>query len=776
MLLAGVAGLVVLSANAAVAQTAQPATQPQVIGGDIIVTAQRDRSLLSKTPLAITAVTGDALRSAGVTGPSALSDVAPSISIDHTDGLQITIRGVTSNDQTEKGDSSAAFMLDGVYIARTQEADVSFFDVDRVEVLRGPQGTLYGRNTTAGVVNVLTNKPQLDKFGASVDASYGNYNAASVQGTINIPLSPIMALRIAGDYDRHDNYINLAPGDTSGVKGPQRNNYAGRASLLIEPSSSFNVLLRGSYAKIKGLQAAIDQGGVAVSTFYNNVPSGAAAGQANPTWANPSATAALTRANAVPATPGIAGNGARYGENNTSYALDGEVNWNAGPVTVTDITSYHHFERNETSVFDVADGFALPDAFNGTYHQISQELRVSTNGTGPFHLQAGGYYFREKEDINLSLFGLLGPAGSAEYVYGFPQSPVINRTWGAFTQGTYKPIPQIRLTAGVRYTNDYKYRYGHTVVLSSVNESLSNNLGYVNDASIKASHVTWRAAVDGDIPTGLLFASVATGYKAGGFGDGCSTGAAGQSNVTSEGESCVYGKPYQTGAIFSEPAAVYYQPETLTAYELGYKGKFAGGKVRLNLDAFYYDYKNMQLSGVVQVDGAPSTVTTNAGKAHIKGIEAETIIAPDHHNRLTVGVDLLDGKYVTYCPHSTNAGVCDDNWAGRTLDRSPKLTLRASYTYTVPVGEGRIDATDGTKLESKSYVTAYTTYPIQYVTPSHTATDLTLTYHAPGDRFYVQGFGKNLENFISVNGVNTFGFVTAVGEPRTYGVRAGMKF
>ncbi|WCT79134.1 TonB-dependent receptor [Novosphingobium humi] len=782
-LLMGASSIILALPCASVAQEAavqRPAVQAQQVGGDIVVTAQRDRSLLSKTPLAISAVTGDALRNSGITGPSALSDVVPNVSLDHTNGIQVTIRGVTSNDQTEKGDPSAAFMVDGVYIARTQEADVSFYDVDRVEVLRGPQGTLYGRNTTAGVVNVLTNKPELNRFKATVDGSYGNYDAASLQAAVNLPVSSTTAVRIAGIYDRHDNYYKLAPGDTTLVNSAQRENVGARIQVLFKPTSNFNLLLRGAFANIKGTQSALNQGGLALSNFYTNLPSGNSPNEALPVWSNPNPETALVRANRLPTNPGIAGHGNRYGENNTSLALEGEANWDLGAVTLTDITSYHQFSRNETNVLDLAPGFAVPYSNNSRFHQFSQELRVSTNGTGPFHVQAGAYYFREKQDVNVSLFGLLGPAGSNAYVFSFPQSPVINRTWGLFTQGTYKPIPQLRLTAGVRYTNDYKYRYGYSAVLPAINAPLSQSLGYVNDAQISAERVTWRAAIDGDIPSGLLFASVASGYKAGGFGDGCSTGAPGQSNLTSRGEKCVYGQAFQPGAILPQLQSIYYQPETLIAYEAGYKGKFAGGAVRLNVDAFYYDYKNMQLTGQVMLNGAPSQVTTNAGRSHIKGVEVETILQPDRHNRLNIGLDILDASYVQYCAHTLNPGQptasCDANWAGRRLDRSPATSLRAAYTYSTPIGASRVEATVGTRLVSKSYVTAYTTYPVQYVTPSHTQTYVTVTYHSPDDRWYLQGYGKNLENFIAVNGVDTNGFVTAINEPRTYGVRAGFKF
>lgn len=228
--LTGLASVLVLCATSASAQEA--ADQP-VDNGDIVVTANRTESLASKTPVALTAVAGTALVSQGITNPTALAETVPNLSIDRANGLQITIRGVTSTDGTEKGDPSAAFMLDGIYIARPQVQEVSFFDIGRVEVLRGPQGTLYGRNTTAGVVNVISAKPKLDKFEGSVDLNYGNYNTFQATGVINVPVSEKIALRGAVNYDRRDSYLKAGTGFTSKLS-PFKENLSLRGSALFD--------------------------------------------------------------------------------------------------------------------------------------------------------------------------------------------------------------------------------------------------------------------------------------------------------------------------------------------------------------------------------------------------------------------------------------------------------------------------------------------------------------------------------------------------------------
>ena len=197
-------------ASAALAQTAESAESD----GDIVVTATRTESLLSKTPLAVTAIKGDDLARAGISNPTQLDTAVPNLAITRYNGLQITIRGVTSADNTEKGDPSAAFMLNGIYIARPQAQEVSFFDIDRVEVLRGPQGTLYGRNSTAGVVNVLTTRPK-STFGGSFDVSYGSYNTINANGVLNIPVGSTLTVRAAASLDSRAHNVHRMPADST---------------------------------------------------------------------------------------------------------------------------------------------------------------------------------------------------------------------------------------------------------------------------------------------------------------------------------------------------------------------------------------------------------------------------------------------------------------------------------------------------------------------------------------------------------------------------------
>ena len=778
-------GLAVVVTTPALAQT--PAAE--VDAGDIIVTATREKTLLSKTPIAITAITGEDLRAKGIVGPTGLAESVPNLSIDRTNGLQITIRGVSSTDGTEKGDPSAAFLLDGIYLARPQQADVGFFDVNHVEVLRGPQGTLYGRNTTAGVVNVITNKPEIGAFSAGANFGYGNYNSLNADAFVNIPAGDSVAFRLSGTYDQRDALIRPMAGDRLSLN-PFRKNYAFRAQAYFKLGDNGDLLLRGSYGSLAGSRFT----GAPTSNFFDlshTDPLGNTVAQYSPIAGGNNALVTrnlmLLPVNGVPLgrAAGAPDPSRPAYVDDKSYGIDGELNYDFGGVKATYIGSYRKYKAKENAALDIygllpgnlppflsalmvnynkdcpSGRCSYPAFFDGDYKQTSHELRFAIGGDGPFKVQLGGYYFREESTIGFWIIDFPEFIIGNNKLYGFPQH-TISSTKAGFAQATLKIGDSIRLTAGGRYTDDDKFRYGHTVATNNITAPIViGGSTYANDAQIKKKKFTWRAGFDADVLGGLVYGSVATGYKQGGFGDGCSTG--GTTKVTSAGERC----------LPTDPQAIYYDAETLTAYELGFRGKVATG-VRIDATVFYYDYKNLQLSSQLNINGAPTLVTTNAGKASVKGLELEAVLNPAQNHQVTLGMNLLDSHYTKFCPGINAAGACIFDFAGRKLDRSPSQVLYARYDWTIPVGEGNIVASAGTKLTSSYAVTQFGAAPVQYFTPSHSNTSLSLTYSAPESRWYVAAFAKNLENFLEIRSA-TSDAVTP-GDPRTYGIRAGFKF
>jgi iron complex outermembrane receptor protein len=798
MLASFASAIAIVSSSAAFAQTGSATPD-----GDIIVTATRQNTLLSKTPVAITAITGDGLRDKGIANPANLGEQVPNLSIDRTNGLQITIRGVTSTDGTEKGNPSAAFLLDGVYIARPQEADVSFLDINHIEVLKGPQGTLYGKNTTAGVINVITNKPEFGKFSGGGNLAYGNYNAINVDGFINYSTSDKAAFRLSAAYDSRDTFIKPAAGDANFNKN-FRTNASVRLQGLFKLGDQGDILVRGFYSKLNGSR----DGSVPFSNFFTANPGTSTSMGRIASWTPIGSTdAALTTTRPSASFSAVLPSGkstnqygggytgsSKPGVNDSTYGAEVEFNYNFGPVKATYLGSIRQYEAAENS--NVLIGANLPGTFNGDYTQQSHELRLASSGDGPLKIQGGLYYFREESRIAFFIYNLAPAAFGNTYIYGFPQH-TISATKGAFSQATYKVQDHIRLTAGIRYTDDNLNRYGHTVHENDLGSNVyaggaydltpgAAGRSYVNDGDIRSKKVTWRAGFDADVGRGLLYGSIATGYKQGGFGDGCSTGDVGQSLVSSQGERCNY--------AVGDQHAIYYQPETLTDYEVGFRGTIAPG-FKIDTNLFYYDYKNLQLSSIVPVNGANQTITTNAGKASVLGWEFEAQYAPVKGLNLTAGIDITDGHYNQFCPSGLNSsGACTTNSAGQLadykgqkLDRTPSTVLYANASYVIPAGEGDVVASVGTRYSSAYSVTVFgdssspntstsasNVYWMKLWTPAQMKSQATLTYNAPNHAWSVSAYVKNIENKVSLVTGNATSLT--MSDPRTFGVRLGAKF
>ncbi|WP_165831112.1 TonB-dependent receptor [Sphingomonas pokkalii] len=779
ILLCGVA----LPAQAMQAEAVAAAPQDQQVQApadvaatdEIVVTATRENTLLSKTPLAITAIGGDNLIKAGATNATQLGELAPSLSIDRAGGsaLQITIRGVSSTDNSEKGDPSAGFVLDGIFLARPQAQEVSFFDLDRIEVLRGPQGTLYGRNTTAGLVSLISAAPRLGQFSGSVDATYGNFDTAQATAVVNAPIGGIAAVRAAVNYDRRDSYVRQ--GVSAYTQDPFKDNLSGRLSVLVEPSDRLRVLVRGDYSRMKGRPG----GNVLLSQLYRGPFAVPADGQlgVNPVPRNIDGD----DANQVGVPERL-----QSVRHNSTWGVQGDVSYAlTDTLTLNYLGSYREFERDEqfTGLTGVnrATGAIVtsPQTFRGSYNQNSQEVRLAY-ASDALKLQAGGFYFKEKSAINFLLFGTQGfQPGQRGYVFGFPQN-TDSKSFALFGQGTVNVTQALRLTGGIRWTKDDKKRVGATVYHANPDDPLDFTPGTrpgttnprgvqdsLNNAEVNYSKITWRAGAEFDASSStLLYATVATGYKAGGFNDGCLAGTA----------NC-------NGSAITDPAILFYQPETLTAYEAGFKARTFGNVLRLNGSVFHYDYTNLQLSQLTLVAGSPVQRTLNAGRAKIDGVELESVLKPHRNHQLDFSIAWLNARFTDYAIDPVGPLTAD--FKGRKLDRSPEWVAAASYTWTIPLGsDGSNLALNARTRLSDSYAITAPVLRAQFVQPSFTKTDLAVTYNAAGERFYLQGFVRNLENRLTLASASivanfnaTFDDGTAqLADPRLYGVRAGFRF
>jgi iron complex outermembrane recepter protein len=731
----------VLGTGSVQAQTAQSKSAEAQAAemGDIVVTATRESTLLSKTPIAITAISTESLRDSGVTDARSLNDVVPNLAIsENGDSTRISIRGVTSSDQTEKGDPSAAFLIDGIYIARPIEVLNSFYDLERVEVLRGPQGTLYGRNTTAGVINVISAPPK-DEFGASIDGKYGNLNSTNVTGMVNVPVADGLGLRAAVTYDRQDSPI-IQKGPVTQSLNPFRNTRAGRLSFGGNVGENIKFIVRGDYSQAKGA--------VANSVPLTNFFPGALVNNVNPVYVSKSTTEQRT----LPVPLAF-----RDRKNNKFYGVMGEFTYDFGSMAMTYLGSYRKADREDTRNLLLFGALNNPAFFFGKFNQTSHELRLAFGKDSPLHGQVGAYYFKEKSNIEFNLgaplSGLVVPGATG---FAFPQGPTKASSKAGFGQLTYDITPDFHLTAGIRYTKDNKSRVGATVVdFPAVTSSICGKTRCVlneNIAFADFKKTTWKFGADYDVPElGLLYASVSSGYKAGGFNDGCL--------ATSGGVGCTL-----------TADQLFFSPETLRSYEAGFKFRLMENKVRLNASLFHYDYKDLQLSQIVTVP-VPATRIRNAGVAKVDGIELEAVLRPTENDTIDLAFTYTDARYSAFQASPTVS------FAGRALDHAPKYTASAGFVHSFPLGDGsKVEAAVRTRLSSAYFIQDLGILA-QYRQPSHSKTNLSLTYKAPDDRYYVQGFLQNLENEITLAAASS-GLVSSatIEEPRTFGVRAGFKF
>ena len=709
---------------------------------EVVVTAQRSAAPESKTPVAMSVIGGAALARSGLDRPSELGARLPGVHLDGAaDGLRITIRGVSNNDATEKGEPSAAFMLDGVYIARPHSQNLDFLDVDRIEVLRGPQGTLYGRNTTAGLVNVISNQPGATLEGA-VGVELGNHGGRKASGMLNVPVNDALALRAAVAATRRDSLLHNAQG-TPHELGLDRDDRAARLSAKLAIGADASLLLRYDRTIQKDNNDVV----VPDTNFYRGIETG------NPVAYDSSTRERLTNAFVPPNTVPDQGHSRR-----DSQGLSAQLDWKLGPATLHYLGARRQFDHDflVNYYYRIVPGFALGvrQFFEGEYEQDSHELRLATNGRGPVSAQAGVYWFRE-DMTQLASFRDLEPIGLPPY-YVFPAGPVVSKSRAVFGQATWRVLENLRLTAGARRTEDEKSRIGSTNLQAGPVFNPATDVPMPNAAALETAKTTWRLGFDADIdPATMVYGTVSTGYKSGGFNDGCVAG------TSALGVAC-------PAALAMPEATLVYRPETLKSWELGLKTRFWANRASLNLAAFRYDYSNLQLSGVAMVQNVPRFVTSNAGLASVKGLEAEGMVKPTAASRLSATLALLDAHYVSYSPDGVHS------WAGNKLDRAPSAVLTLGYEHGFQVGDGTLRAGAFSRL-SGDYTIGIPSQLLRYRVPGRSESDLTLGYEPLGAPWSVLLRVRNLEDKVAPVNIDSFG-MTVPSQPRSVAVRLDYRF
>lgn len=486
---AAVAATLVLAAPAVHAQEAAVGASEGGLG-EIVVTAEKRQSTAQKTPIAMTVATGAQLTANGVSDVNSLTNVAPTLNIaQNNQNTLITIRGVSSRDYTETGNPAVALSIDNFYLQNGTALNVGFFDLERIEVLRGPQGTLYGRNATAGAINIQTAKPK-DQLEGNVALEYGYKNLLIGEGMINLPLSDSLKLRAAFSVHQRDPYRdNGSLRSNSGVVTKGGNDdvsQAARVHLAYEPAGTgFTALLTGEYTHVGGV------GAVLKGVPYSDVVNGELKIGSDRKWElNNQGYIDLTIKNA------------RW-----------NFNYDAGPVTLSYFGGYRDQKLRRSNDQDGGTAFNYAFPTDGKTETQNHELRLASNLSGPFGFQTGLYYFKEQGQA-LTYFQVLGGATPFNF-YTFDYDTG-SRSYAAFGQAWYEITPGLKVEAGARYTKEKKSQVGYNIIAGTYT---AVNAKYEGGKDTYHIGINWQAT-----PDNLVYAKYDTGFKAGGFQNGFTFG------------------------------------------------------------------------------------------------------------------------------------------------------------------------------------------------------------------------------------------------------------
>ena len=806
-----------LSGTAAVAQTASPAGPPPEAqnsatsantntadAGDIIITATRRETNLQSTPIAVSAFSQATLDRQQVRDVTDLARFVPSLQFTQQgdqSAVLLTLRGIGNDSAyTEVADPEVAIYINGVYSPRAQGASLLAYDLERVEVLRGPQGTLFGRNATVGALSFITAKPNFDGVHGYAEAIAGDYKRFGSRGAINLPITDNLAFRVAFATERNDGYASYQPAPnvpgidpaayiTSGKRYYARDQQTARVSMLWKPTDrlTWNLSAEGfldNGAPVIGLLQTPRAGTKRWSTLSDTAPDTDRYSVAL------RSTIDYQISDGIQATY-IAGFGRLGGSTQTDA--------DAGALPPTG-----GFDA-ETGKLLYLGGFGQNATVNSRYDSMSHEFQLKSSGDNVIDWIAGAYYSHEKNKIRFDVDQRDGYRDSSTraFVGSFIQADREIDSLAGFGQVTWHATEWLRATGGLRYTHDTKEDVGGRNVTAfgcpdtgpcNVNifgqfphataeelVALLNAQGGAfaisnNDVKGHWNKLSWLARVDADLAPGILgYGSVSTGFKGGNIQDG--------------GETT--------------------RPETITNYEVGLKSRLFDRKLTLNLAAYYSDFQGYQVNQVRNtLDSAGNTiasqiVTENAKGATAYGFEAEAVANFTDDDRLQVSATVQKTKLKTLV---TVDGRFDDagnvlnqrDLKGNELAHAPRFSATATYEHDFHLGNGGMITPRGTiHYETRSWLSFFdgdrtnrvvNGVPVYYGSDfdkqkAYTRSDIAIRYTAPEDKWLVEGFVQNLEDGHIRTNASTFGptryapvFLSNLQAPRTFGGRVRVNF
>ncbi|MET3827003.1 MULTISPECIES: TonB-dependent receptor [Sphingomonas] len=719
---------------------------------DIIVTADKRESSVQRVPIAITAISGESLAKAGIIQIASLATSIPSFNYSEILGsAKLNIRGIGFSNTAAGAEGSVAYNLNDVYVSRPAAQIGNFYDVSRVEVLRGPQGTLYGRNATGGAVNIYTNRPT-NSWSGYGQVSYGNYNDLIAEGAVGGPVTDTLGIRMAVFSQTRDGYgKNIVTGnDVNNVRSR-----SARLTALWRPAPNLAITVIGDIGRQKdnssqpnliGARGLTGEVGVTGQPLLG-VALGGVALQRSYNVANDMDT--------------------RYDRKTGGVVVDAKLD--LGAFSIRSVSAWRHTDVYLNADIDSTSAPIARAITNEKSDTYSQELNVNYTGNR-FDVTTGAYFFAE------DLFGTQwSPANAA--VFGFPYVPgtyvgtyaaggnLKTRGVAVFGQGSYHATDRLTLIVGARYSTEKKtdddlytdfVRSGAFLAPADLNNP-KLPFAAPNRVSARFNSFTPKFGVNFQVnPQTLLYASVSKGFKAGLFNLG--------------GTQVI---PTSTGVILSNPAV---KPESVWAYEAGLKVRGLSNRLRLNLAGFYYDYSDLQLSKLV----GTAAQLTNAAAARIYGVEAEANFDPTPELRFNLNGSWMHARFTDFFntdPGRPSLGLLD--LSGNRMPQAPDFTANAGVEYRIAIAHGTIVPRVQGNWSSKVFFDEFNVAAISQ--PSFGKADVSLAYEAVAG-YKIIGFINNITNektadtayqSVALTGYPING---VLAPPRTYGVRLRYSF
>ena len=755
--------------------TAQPgeptAAQPEVDDGsltEIVVTANRRVENLQDVGISIAAFTGDELTSLGVTTAADVAAITPNVEVVRSYAspgfnTQITIRGVGQPDFQDTTEAVATAYVDEFYMIGAGQADFLAFDVARVEVARGPQGTVQGRNSTAGSLNYYTNRPNTRDAEGELSVSLGERGMVRTNGFLNIPVSSTFALRVAFATDASNGYLKNINPTSSWRKGGAGKFRAGRLQALYRPTDKFSVLFKAEYGKM-GPVAGGNEKGIQVGSLPGRVG----------TYRLPTDAIGQNQVNVGAGDiDTVNAEGPNQLESKILHYLT-TVNYDATDrLSLVAVGGWLKNSKNEVEDCDhtPAPLCLFSNASKSEHYAI--ETRANYRGEA-FRLTVGANYLEQKIDVRavtpLFFNAAVSPFPTGLYAQAFRDKQDLT-SYALFGQAEFDLTPQITLIGGARYTRDKKEldsfnaaSYGGIPATTPVPQTLEEFLRIGDLVFANPSNTTvLNTRVNGDLARfgkGLISANAQVNYKP---NDDLLVYASYRRGVKSGG--FVTGNVDGTSANIRE-----YGAETNNAYELGAKSTFLNGRARLNFAIFYYDYKDLQSTSFI---GITNVVTNNDAKVY--GAEVELTARPTRGLDLSAGVGYVHTRVFDISNPTGDVDAIQDN----ELPLAPKFTGNFRVRYGWKAFGGELYTQGSGRARTSMFRDSLNNQSVKI--ESNFVADAAVGFNSGDDRFSVTAFVSNVFN--SRREINAFDLsgVFNTGEvvyqaPRLAGVTGTIRF